>query len=97
MTINILALFNLVIRLIEFTMNSAPCMYKPIAKIMASSTDSRFFIVWFIYYLTALLIHYGLFKISYFENFNQLQGRLVLTFVSKWTLFLMIFAIIGIK
>ena len=90
-------MFNLVIRLVEFTMNSAPCMYKPISKIMKSDTDNYFFVVWFVYYLTYLIIHYGLYRISFFENFNQLQGRLVVTFISKWSLFALIFALIAVK
>lgn len=97
MAINIIAMFNLVIRLVDFTMNSAPCMYRPVSQIMSSATNSYFFAVWFVYYITYLLIHYGLYRISFFENFNQLQGRLLVTFISKWSLFMLIFILISMK
>jgi hypothetical protein len=97
MTINILALFNLIVKLLDYLMRSAPCMYVPFNLIIGDIDDFKFLLVWFVYFFVGIIVHFILQHNSYFENFYQIQGRLLLTFFSKWLIFISVFVIISIQ
>jgi hypothetical protein len=97
MAINIIALYNIVIKLMDYGMKSFPSVYLGFLRNLEDEGVKEFIIVWFLYFFVGIIIHLILRNFSYFENFNSIQWRLILTFVSKWLIFLCIFIIIFYK
>ena len=97
MGINVLAIFNLLIKFLDSIILAAPFLYTPFHKIVCDKcyvSDFGFLCTWFGFFAGGVVTLYIIQQYSYFENFFKIQGRLIITFAMKWIVFITIFIII---
>ena len=67
-----------------------PYIYTSYHDALTNKSDN-FYSVVPIYTVFVLAMFYGIYRISYFEHFNEIQFRLLATFIGKWIISLTIF------
>lgn len=95
LTINVVGLFNIVVRLGENLPKVSPYLWSAYNDGMKSEDEFVFYKTCTLYTIGILLLFYANYRISYLERFHDIQYRLLFSFIGKWvvssTIFFFIF------